>query len=321
MSTSLNSSRRERSRLQEVCLKRVILPVIILVFVLMFGIGMIQARAATADMLVSSDWLAAHVNDPALLVVYAGTDRTAFDAGHISGARFLDWTEITTTRNGVPNQLPAPDVLKTALERLGIGDQSRVVVYGETPLFAAYAYFALDYLGHSSQSMLDGGMEKWKAEKRPVTTAKPEVTPAKLTVTPHPELLADLGAVQKIVAEKKIPVVDGRPPEQYTGVNPGGGIKRGGHIPGAKNVWWMQTIVSKDNPVLKSVAEIRALYEAAGATAGEEVLVYCRTGPIATHEYFTLKLAGFRPVLYNASFMEWSNAAETAVETGSGGSR
>jgi len=285
------------------------------------GIGVSQAKAdSTAEMLVQTDWVAAHLNDPGLVVLHVGVDRAAYDGGHISGARFVPWSDITVTRNNVPNQLPAVDVLKTAFELLGVGDQSRVVVYGDTPLLAAHTYFALDYLGHASQALLDGGLEKWKAEKRLVSKVQPEAKAGVLTVKAHPELLVDMAGVQKMVAEKKVPLIDGRPPEQYSGVNSGGGIKRGGHIPGAKNVWWIETLVSKDNPVLKPVADIRALYQAAGAKLGEEVLVYCRTGPIAMHEYFTLKLAGFHPLLYNGSFMEWSNATGTAVETGTGGS-
>jgi thiosulfate/3-mercaptopyruvate sulfurtransferase len=295
---------------------------IAIVLGLCLGIGVSQAKTdSAAEMLVQSDWLAAHLNDPGLVVLHVGVDRTAYDGGHISGARFLAWSDITVARNGVPNQLPAADVLKAALERVGVGDGSRVIVYGDTPLLAGHTYFVLDYLGHGSHSMLDGGLERWKAEKRPVNKTRPEVAAAKLTVTIHPELLVDLAAVQKIVAEKKIPLIDGRPPAQYSGATPGDDIKRGGHIPSARNVWWMQTIVSKENPVLKPIAEIRALYEAAGAKLGEDVLVYCRTGPIAMHEYFTLKLAGFSPVLYNGSFLEWSNATGTAVETGTGGSR
>jgi thiosulfate/3-mercaptopyruvate sulfurtransferase len=295
---------------------------IAIVVFLFATVGMNQTKTDSAqNMLVQTDWVAAHQKDAGVVILHVGMDRTAYDAGHISGARFLAWSDITTTRNNVPNQLPAADVLKTAFERVGVGDQSRVVVYGDTPLLAAHTYFALDYLGHASHALLDGGLEKWKAEKRLVSKVQPEVKTGALTVRPHPELLVDLAAVQKMAAEKKIPLIDGRPPEQYSGVNPGGGIKRGGHIPGARNVWWIQTLVSQDNPVLKPVADIRALYQAAGAKLGEEVLVYCRTGPIATHEYFTLKLAGFRPVLYDGSFMEWSNATGTAIETGSGGSQ
>ena len=295
---------------------------IAIVLCIFLGIGVSQAKTdSAAEMLVQTDWLAAHLNDPGLVVLHVGVDRAAYDGGHISGARFVTWSEITVTRNGVPNQLPAADVLKTAFEGVDIGDESRVVVYGDTPLLAAHAYFALDYLGHASHALLDGGLEKWKAEKRLVSKDRPEVKAGLLTVKAHPELLVDMAGVQKMAAEKKVPLIDGRPPEQYSGAKPGDGIKRGGHIPGARNVWWMQTLVSKENPVLRPVSDIRALYQAAGAKLDEEVLVYCRTGPIATHEYFTLKLAGFRPVLYNGSFMEWSNATGTAVETGAGGSR
>jgi len=307
---------------KEGCLKRLILTEIVSCVGIVLCLGVTPARTEpAANMLVSGDWLAAHHNDPAQVILHVGIDRKNYDAGHISGARFLTWSDITVTRNNVPNQLPTADVLKAALERAGVGDGSRVIVYGDTPLLAGHTFFVLDYLGHANHAMLDGGLEKWKADKRAATDARPEVLPGKLTVTAHPELVVDLPAVQKIVADKKMPVIDGRPPEQFSGATPGDGIKRGGHIPGAKNVWWMQTVVSKDMPVLKPAPEIRALYEAAGAKAGEEVLVYCRTGPIATHEYFTLKLAGFRPVLYNGSFMEWSNAAGTMVEAGTGGSR
>lgn len=295
---------------------------IAIVVFLFATVGMNQTKTDSAqNMLVQTDWVAAHQKDAGVVILHVGMDRTAYDAGHISGARFLAWSDITTTRNNVPNQLPAADVLKTAFERVGVGDQSRVVIYGDTPLLSAYTYFALDYLGQANHAVLDGGLEKWKSEKRLTSRDRPEVKAAVLTVKPHPELLVDMAGVQRMVAEKKVPLIDGRPPEQYSGANPGDGIKRGGHIPGAHNLFWMQTLVSKENPVLKPVSDIRALYESAGAKTGGDVLVYCRTGLIATHEYFTLKLAGFRPVLYDGSFMEWSNATGTAIETGSGGSQ
>jgi thiosulfate/3-mercaptopyruvate sulfurtransferase len=267
-------------------------------------------------MLVTTDWLSGHSSHGDLVLLHVGTDRGIYDAGHIPGARFVDWAAVTTTRNGVPNQVPAVAELQAALEKLGIGDDSHVIIYGDTPLLASVVYFELDYLGHAKTAMLDGMLEAWKAEKRPLSKDQPQFKPAALTVTPHPELMVDMAAVEKIAAEKKIVVLDGRAPDQYSGKNPGDGIKRGGHIPGAKNVFWMQTLVSKENPTLKPVEQIRALYQATGLKPGDPVVVYCRTGPIATHEYFTLKLAGFRPQLYNGSFMEWSNAGTTPVESG-----
>jgi thiosulfate/3-mercaptopyruvate sulfurtransferase len=225
-------------------------------------------------------------------------------------------SDVTVTRNGVPNQVPALGDLKKALEKVGVGDESFVVAYGDGPLLATHVYFELDYIGHGRHAILDGGLEKWKTEKRAVSAVAAEVKPATLTVKLHPELLLDLATVQKIVADKKALVIDGRPADQFSGAVPGDGIKRGGHIPGAKNVIWTQTMAS---PVLKPAADIRALYEAAGAKTGKDVVAYCRTGLIAKHEYFTLKLAGFSPLVYDGSFMEWSNASETKVETGTGG--
>jgi thiosulfate/3-mercaptopyruvate sulfurtransferase len=300
-------------------LKRSLFIVIVLCLFVTVTLGAAHASAPSTDMAVSTDWLAAHGKDASMVVLHVGVDRKAYDAGHIPGARFLALSDVSVTRNGVPNQVPAPGDLKKALEKVGVGDESFVVAYGDGPLLATHVYFELDYIGHGRHTILDGGLEKWKTEKRAVSVVAAEVKPATLTVKLHPELLIDLATMQEIVAEKKILVIDGRAADQFSGATPGDGIKRGGHIPGAKNVFWLQALVSRGNLALKSAADIRAMYEAAGAKTGKEVVVYCRTGPIAKHQYFTLKLAGFRPLMYDGSFMEWSNASATHVETGAGG--
>jgi len=303
----------------EVCLKRTLYIAIVLCLFVIVTLGVAQAAAPSNDMAVSTGWLAEHGKDAGMVVLHVGVDRKAYDAGHIPGARFLAMSDVAVTRNGVPNQVPAPGDLKKALEKVGVGDESFVVAYGDGPLLATHVYFELDYIGHGRHAILDGGLEKWKTEKRTASTVAADVKPATLTVKLHPELLLDLATVQKIVADKKTLVIDGRAADQFSGATPGDGIKRGGHIPGAKNVFWMQALVSKENPVLKPAADIRALYEAAGAKTGKDVVAYCRTGLIAKHQYFTLKLAGFRPLVYDGSFMEWSNASGTQVETGTGG--
>ena len=309
--------RHSRNRVEDL-LKRTILTALLFVFVLVLALGAGQASShETHKMLVTTDWLSEHLSHADLVLLHVGADRTNYDAGHIPGARFVNWQSVTAIRNGVPNQMPAAAELKAAFEKVGVGDGSHVIIYGDTPLLAAEVYFELDYLGHGSHAaLLDGLLEKWKAEKRPLSKDAPQIKPATLTATAHPELLLDMAAVEKMAAEKKVVILDGRAPDQYTGKTPGDGIKRGGHIPGAKNVFWMQTLVSKENPILKPVEDIRALYQAAGLKPGDPVVVYCRTGPIATHEYFTLKLAGFRPQVYMGSFMEWSNAGTTRVESG-----
>jgi thiosulfate/3-mercaptopyruvate sulfurtransferase len=182
-------------------------------------------------------------------------------------------------------------------------------------LFAARAYYALDYLGRGNRvTLLDGGLEKWKAEHRNLSIDVPAAKVGRLNVKPRPGLVVDLAAMKQMVADKSTTLIDARPPDEYSGAKPGDGVQRGGHIPGAKNVFWMDNLVSKDNPTLKPVSELQAAYTAAGVKRGAKLVVYCRTGLQASHDYFTLKLLGFNPVLYEGSFFEWSNAPGTPVE-------
>jgi thiosulfate/3-mercaptopyruvate sulfurtransferase len=296
-------------------MKKIVCAIIALLFFAVSFASSQPVAASPSEMLVSTDQLAASLIDPKVVILHVGFDRKEYDSGHIKGARFVLWKDITVTRNGIINQLPPVDALRAALEKVGVGDDMRVIVYGDAPLPETYVYYVLDYLGHSRHSILDGSLDKWKAEKRPVDKLSPTVAAGKLTPKLHPELVVDLPTVQKIVSEKKIALIDARPPDHYSGAAALEGIPRGGHIPGAKNVFWMQTLASKTSPKLKSATDIKALYEAAGLKVGEDVLVYCRTGLMATHDYFTLKLAGFRPMIYNASFTEWSNTSGTPVET------
>jgi thiosulfate/3-mercaptopyruvate sulfurtransferase len=272
---------------------------------------------AGSKLLVQTSWLAAHLNDSNVVILHVAPNRNSYDAGHISGAHFLPLSDVAVTRNGIPNQLPAVDAMKTAFERIGVGDKSRIVIYGDMGgLFAARAYFALDYLGHGTQAaLLDGGLEKWKAEHRNVSMAAPASKSATLTVRVRPELVVGLSAMKQMVADKKTTLIDARPSNEYSGATAGDGVPRGGHIPGAKNVFWMENLASKENPVLKPAPEMLAKYEAAGVKRGKKLVVYCRTGVQASHDYFTLKLLGFSPVLYEGSFFEWSNAPGMPIET------
>jgi len=112
-------------------------------------------------------------------------------------------------------------------------------------------------------------------------------------------------------------LIDARPVDEYTGAKPGDGIPRGGHIPGAANVFWMQNVVSKENPVMRPAAELRRLYEATGVAPDRKVVTYCRTGGQASHAYFTAKYLGYDVVMYDGSFFEWSNTEGAPVVAGS----
>lgn len=298
--------------------RKLLIATLICLVLIASGTANATGPQAGSKLLVQTGWLAAHLNDSNIVVLYVGSNRVPYDAGHIPGARFLPISDLAVNRNGLPNQLPTIDFMKTAFERVGIGDKSQVVIYDDmSGLFAARAYFALDYLGHGTDAaLLDGGLEKWKAERRAASTVAPAFKAVHLTVKTRPELVASLAAIRQMMAGKNTTLIDARPPNEYSGANAGYGVPRGGHIPGAKNVFWMDNLASRDNPVLKSAPEMLAKYEAAGVKRGKNVVVYCHTGMQAAHDYFTLKLLGFRPVLYEGSFFEWSNTPGTPIETG-----
>jgi thiosulfate/3-mercaptopyruvate sulfurtransferase len=298
--------------------------IVILVLSLLVVAGAANAASQPAStMLTQTNWLAAHLNDPEVVILHVGANKTSYDAGHIPGARFMPLSDVAVTRNGIPFQLPAIEALKNSFEQAGVGSKSRVVLYGDTSgLFAARAYFALDYLGNANRAtLLDGGLEKWKAEHLDLTTAVPAAKVGKLNVKTRPEIVVALAAMKQIVADNKTTLIDARPPDEYSGVKPGDGVPRGGHIPGARNVFWMDNLASKDNPILKPASDMLAKYTAAGVKRGAKLVVYCRTGVQASHDYFTLKLLGFSPVLYEGSFFEWSNAPGTPVEKGMPGAK
>ena len=277
-----------------------------------------------SEMIVSSAWLAAHLSDVNVVILHVARARVHYDEGHIPGARFVAWDEITATRDGVPNELAPVADLQKLFARLGIGDDARIVLYGDNSgLSAARAYFTLDYLGHGERAaLLDGGLEKWKAERRAISTkiVEPKMTPFTPRVRPSAvtsfDIVRDLSWTATNVASPNVVLIDARPADEYTGTKPGEGVPRGGHIPGAANVFWMQNVVSKENPELRPVVELRKLYEQAGALHGRTVVTYCRTGGQASHAYFTLKYLGYDVVMYDGSFFEWSNTEGAPVVVG-----
>ena len=283
-----------------------------------------KSPTVRSEMVVSTAWLAAHVNDPKVVILHVARERSHFNEGHIPGARFVGWNEITATRDGVPNELAPVADLQKLFERLGIGNEARIVLYGDNSgLAAARAYFTLDYLGHGGRvALLDGGLEKWKAERRATSTDM--IEPERATFTPHAranavtnvDVVRDFSWIATNVTSPSVTLIDARPVEEYSGAKPGDGVPRGGHIPGAANVFWMQNVLSKENPVLRSVAELRKLYEEAGALKGRTIMTYCRTGGQASHAYFTLKYLGYDVVMYDGSFFEWSNTEGTPIVAG-----
>lgn len=294
----------------------------VLVFLFVLCLVGAAAPAVRSDMLVSTSWLAQHLNDPKIVVLHVSRDRTAYDAGHIPGARFLALSDIVITREGILNELPPAAALKSVFERAGVSDDSRVILYGDASVLpATRAYFTLDYLGHDATALLDGGLPKWKMESRELVKENPEVAQGRFTPRPRPGVVVGIDAVKDLsFAATSAPaaspiLVDARTAAEFNGTTQANAeIPRPGHIPGAANVYWMQGQLSKDDMTLIPEAGLRKLYESAGVSADRPVVTYCNTGMQASQSYFTLKYLGYDTHMYDGSFSQWSNVKDVAVQ-------
>lgn len=275
-------------------------------------------------MLVSTEWLANHLKDPQVLVLHVGSDGKQFVQGHIPGARFLSWSQVATTRNGLANELPPLADLVKSLRELGVTHKHQLVLYDEgAGLQAARAYVALDYVGLGQQTaLLNGHWKVWQAEKRQEGKEINKIPPSQFEPQLNLDMLVHQPQVQDAmwltakVPTAKLRLLDARPEAQYTGAEPGEGISRGGHIPGAINLFWMNHVESDARPLLKSPEALYRMFKQAGFAPGTEIITYCRTGGQASHSYFMAKYLGYKTRLYDGSFSEWSRDPNNPVTSG-----
>jgi thiosulfate/3-mercaptopyruvate sulfurtransferase len=290
-------------------------------FLILFLVCSPALAQTPSSMVVTTQWLAARLGQPDIVIVHVAPDRKQYDAAHIPGARFLALSDIVVTRDQLVNELPPVDQLKRAFESVGVGDNTRAVLYSENAnLYAARAWWTLDYLGHAANAaLLDGSLEKWQDEKRPATKESP--VPARTTFTPRlrPEVLvtmpvaADASWIATNVDPPSVTLIDARPPEQFSGAQPGDGISRPGHIPGAVNIYWVKTLESQSDPQLLPIPDLRKMFHAAGVS-NRRVIVYCRSGMQSSYLYFVARFLGFEASMYDGSFLEWSNSSANPVE-------
>lgn len=264
------------------------------------------------SMLVSTSWLAEHLGDRTVVVINVGP-RASYDAGHIPGARFLDMSSIAASGQPLTLELPPVEKLKSSFEELGVSDNSRIVIcfLANYVSPATRVFFTLDYLGLGKQtSLLDGGFEAWRAERRTVTTDAPAIEPGRITPHPRPELVVDAAWVAANLNKPKVAIVDARAPEFYTGAS-AGRMPRAGHIPSAVNVPFSS--LADDANKLKDSATLKKLFEEAGIKPGREVVSYCHIGQQASLIYFVAKYLGYDARLYDGSFEDWSRRSELPV--------
>lgn len=271
------------------------------------------------SMIVSTDWLAEHLEDDSLVLFQVG-EKKEYAEGHIPGAQFLSLDDISTPRGaGLALELPPVAQLKTTFEKLGVSDKSRIVVYFSkdwvTP--TARVFLTLDYLGLGDRtSILDGGLPAWRAEKRPVTTEEAIVKMGSLSAQPQKQIVVDAVWVNANLNKPGVMILDARAPKFYTGEDVGR-MPRGGHIPGSKSIPFSSLVDDPGNK-FKSPETLRALFNTAGVKQGDSVATYCHIGQQASLLYFVARYLGYNAHLYDGSFEDWSRRTELPVERSEG---
>lgn len=277
-----------------------------------------NARAENAaPMLVSTAWLADHLNDRDLVVLHVAS-RAQYDSGHVAGARHvtLDDVALPQQQGALSLQMAGTEQLAAWATRNGIGDRTRIVVVPHDTVLqsATRVYFTLAYLGAADRaSLLDGSFRAWQREGRAVSTAAPS-PPLAVTFTPRvrAELIALIGQVEAATQDGSRHIVDARLTRFFEGN--GGGYPRPGHIPRAVNVP-LNAVTT--NGYLKPRAELQALFDAQRVDRSKPVITYCHIGQQATLLWFVATLLGHDARMYDGSFQEWSGTTKPLVGPGS----
>jgi thiosulfate/3-mercaptopyruvate sulfurtransferase len=277
---------------------------------------------AHPEVLVSTDWVAQHLDDPKVRLVESNEDLLLYDTGHIPGAVKVDWT------NDLNDQVVRDYVDREQLQRVlrsrGINQDTTIVFYGDkNNWWATYALWVLELFGIKYVKVMDGGRLRWMDEGRPLTTDKPKYKEGNITVGPRND--ERIRAFRDDVLQhlkRKGQLVDVRSPEEFRGERlhmpeyPSEGALRGGHIPGARSIPWARA-VNPETHTFRPASELRTLYEQEnGLKRDADTVVYCRIGERSSHTWFALTyLLGFDKVRnYDGSWTEWGNAVRLPIE-------
>jgi thiosulfate/3-mercaptopyruvate sulfurtransferase len=274
------------------------------------------------EVLVSTDWVASHLNDSGVRIIESNEDPLLYSAGHIPGAVEVDWTR--DLNDPVRRDYLGREGFEALMRRIGVTKDTTVVFYGDrNNWWATYAFWVFQLFGHDKAKIMDGGRIKWVNEGRELSKDTPSYPASdyKAAERDDKRIRAYRDQVLQHVEAKK-PLVDVRSPDEYTGKKlhmpeyPNEGALRGGHIPGAASVPWAKA-VNPDDGTFKTADELRALYEnEAKIKPDDDVIVYCRIGERSSHTWFVLtNLLGYKKVRnYDGSWTEWGNLVGVPIE-------
>ncbi|MEJ7762118.1 MAG: sulfurtransferase [Thermomicrobiales bacterium] len=277
---------------------------------------------AHPEVLVSTAWVAEHLDDPAVRIVESDEDILLYDIGHIPGAIKLDWH--LDLQDQVRREFVDRAGFEALMGRVGIANDATVVFYGDkNNWYACYTFWLFAYFGHGRIRIMDGGRAKWEAEGRPYTRDASDHAPTTYVASdPDPSIRAFRDDVLAQVASGHPALVDVRSPQEFSGEvihmpgYPQEGAQRGGHVKGAASIPWGQAVAP--DGTFKPVEELRALYGGKGITPDKDVITYCRIGERSSHSWFVLTyLLGYPNVRnYDGSWTEYGSLVNVPIETG-----
>jgi thiosulfate/3-mercaptopyruvate sulfurtransferase len=275
-----------------------------------------MAEYANPAALVSTQWVADHLNDPNVRLIEVDVDTSAYDQGHIQGAVGVNWT--TQLGDPIRRDIPSSQAWAQLLGEAGAAPDTRIIFYGDNNnWFAAFAYWVSKIYGHQNAALMNGGRKKWELENRPLTTDPPRVSSASYP-TRQPDLTYRAFMRDVLDRPAGTALVDVRSPAEFGGevIAPPGmteTAQRAGHVPGAQNIPWAQA--ANEDGTFKSPDELRQLYANKGITS-QDVIAYCRIGERSSHTWFVLKeLLGFNNVKnYDGSWTEYGSVVGVPIE-------
>jgi thiosulfate/3-mercaptopyruvate sulfurtransferase len=277
---------------------------------------------ARPDVLVTTDWLAEHLNDANLRVIESNEDPLLYPSNHVPGAVQVDWAR--DLNDPLTRDYLGREAFEKLMSSIGVTRDTTVVFYGDkNNWWATYAFWVFQLFGHTNAKVLDGGRLKWEQEGRAMTREVPKYAATTYRAPERDDVT--IRAFREQVLEHmraKRPLVDVRSPQEYSGERthmpeyPQEGVLRGGHIPGAKSVPWARAANPADG-TFKTADELRAIYEGEqGLKPADDVIAYCRIGERSSHTWFVLTyLLGYPKVRnYDGSWTEWGNSVRLPIE-------
>ncbi|MGQ9463749.1 MAG: sulfurtransferase [Candidatus Fervidibacter sp.] len=251
--------------------------------------------------LVTTEWLAYHLNDPRLRIVDTRGSLHDYLQGHIPNAIYLNIETLRVSHGGIPARLLPPEQLAEIFGAIGIGNDHTVVIYSNNEdafAHATYVASVLELLGHRSIGVLDGGFEKWQSEGRPVSREFPKVAPIKFVPKTQPQLTADWSTVWQAVQKGEAQILDARDPKDFAA----------GHIPSSINAFLNENLQGEGVLTWLGRKALMSRFKSLGIDLNKPIITYCTSGPKASQLYFTLRhVLGLPQVtLYYGSWIDWT---------------